>query len=160
MLYSIVGIFINFSLEHRSIKKEIKRLLIHKLPDEELSLIMISKANSGELRWMKKDKEFRYKGNMYDVVRSEQKGDTTYYRCFNDTRETRLFAHLDKLVKDQTGTSRINNIQKVSFQNYIFTSLKIKKYQQEKKLKYFDKIIPYKSIELDTLTPPPKSSKA
>lgn len=43
-------------------------------------------------------KEFQYKGNMYDVVKQKSKGDTTWYWCIWDKRETALLANLDKLV--------------------------------------------------------------
>ena len=43
-------------------------------------------------------KEFEYRGEMYDVVSVEVKGDTSYYWCWKDHKETKLNEQLNQLV--------------------------------------------------------------
>lgn len=42
-------------------------------------------------------REFRYKGQMYDIVKQTDLGDTTLYWCIWDKEETALFAQLGSL---------------------------------------------------------------
>ena len=49
------------------------------------------------LRW-KHDREFEYRGEMYDIVETEVRGDTTYYWCFWDHEETLLNKQLAALL--------------------------------------------------------------
>ena len=50
-----------------------------------------------KLRW-EHSKEFEYRGQMYDVVSSETKGDSIFYRCWWDHKETQLNKKLNILV--------------------------------------------------------------
>ena len=38
---------------------------------------------------------------MYDVVRKMMYGDTVWYYCLEDEKETQLFVHLDELVRQE-----------------------------------------------------------
>jgi hypothetical protein len=50
---------------------------------------------------MKENKEFRYKGMMYDIVKSRKTDSTIEYYCINDIEETILFDQLDQKVQEQ-----------------------------------------------------------
>ena len=101
--FSTIGINILFPLQQHFIKKEIKRKIKHSLPEKELTLITVNSANENQLDW-EDEKEFHYKGNMYDIVRKKENpdGSITYY-CINDTQEKELFINLNNLVKDKSG---------------------------------------------------------
>lgn len=81
---------------------------------DELVLFKFTDAEKeNDLRW-EHSKEFEYKNEMYDIVETEFKGDTTYYWCWWDYEETKLNKQLDGLLafaykKD----TRTNNNQKV-----------------------------------------------
>lgn len=60
-----------------------------------------------ELDW-EHSKEFEYRGEMYDVVEFEVKGDTTYYLCFEDKKETRVKTHIRELVSNILGNNPQN----------------------------------------------------
>jgi len=38
---------------------------------------------------------------MYDIVSKENKIDTTYYFCIHDVKESKLFANLDMMIKNE-----------------------------------------------------------
>lgn len=50
-----------------------------------------------DLRWEHKG-EFEYKGQMYDISRRIEKGDTTYFYCYWDKLETLINAKLNDLI--------------------------------------------------------------
>ena len=55
-----------------------------------------------ELKW-KHSKEFEYKGSMYDIVETSIHGDTTYYWCWWDNKETELNKQLGKVLNKILG---------------------------------------------------------
>lgn len=73
------------------------------VPDEELHKISFAFSELHLINWVRKDKEFKYRNQMFDVVRKEIDDKHVHFFCVNDTQETRLFANLDTLVSSQTG---------------------------------------------------------
>jgi len=63
--------------------------------------------------------EFRHDGKMYDIVRKENSGSYTILYCLPDEKESRLFANLDKLVKNELGNNPLTKKSKINFQNFI-----------------------------------------
>ena len=86
------GVYLYFRYLQHKIHQEIKTEIRKGLEEEDLSLIIIPVNSGQEILWTKKDKEFRYKGNMYDVVRTEVRGQKIYYYCLNDVKEKQLMA--------------------------------------------------------------------
>ena len=102
MLLQAAGCLFIFKIRQYEIRREIKQRIKAGAPDQELSLIKIPKTleEKPHPAFRRIDEgEFRYDGNMYDVVRQEAHGDTTWYYCLSDEKETQLFANLDDLVK-------------------------------------------------------------
>lgn len=56
------------------------------------------------------NKEFRYKGLMYDIVRELKSGRTTTFVCLHDKRESKLFAGLKKLTRNKTYCSMVDHL--------------------------------------------------
>lgn len=70
---------------------------------KDLILLKFTRSEAeAQLDWEHSD-EFEYKDQMYDVVESKVKGDTTYYWCWPDDEETKLDSTLDKLLADSFG---------------------------------------------------------
>ncbi|KAF5075313.1 hypothetical protein DSECCO2_172600 [anaerobic digester metagenome] len=90
-----------FRLQQERIRKEIKMMIKAGVPDGELSVIRHTAENSEDFHWIH-SREFRYRGVMYDVVRSEKAADgATLLHCVTDHQETLLFANLDLMTKSQ-----------------------------------------------------------
>jgi hypothetical protein len=90
-----------FKLQQDKIRKEIKMMIKAGVPDGELSIIRHTAENSEDFYWIH-SREFRYRGVMYDVVRSEKAADgATLLHCVTDHQETLLFANLDRMTKSQ-----------------------------------------------------------
>jgi hypothetical protein len=97
--YNIVGYLVAIRVAQDQIRREVKALLKAGVPEGELITIAIKKDDERLLVWLKPH-EFRYRGGMYDVIRSHVSNDTTYYVCINDVQEERLFEHLDEHVRN------------------------------------------------------------
>ena len=102
LLLNIASRYPAFKFEQWQIHKEISRRLESLLPEKELHRVSIPK-NSKDIEWIRKGKEFRYKGQFYDVARSEEVADNVNYYCINDEDETKLANEYDSFVSSQHG---------------------------------------------------------
>jgi len=92
-LFNIGGYFLWFSIVQMSIKERIEQKIKSGLKEEDLSLIIVPINNKSGIQWIIGGKEFRYQGEMYDVVHSKIKGRQKYYYCINDHKEKQLIAN-------------------------------------------------------------------
>jgi hypothetical protein len=154
--YSIVGFYLNFAVEQCRIKEEVKENIIHNLPDKYLTIIKVSSKDQEKIAWTEEGNEFRFEGNLYDVVKIRHENGTTYYSCFCDLKENQLLVNLDKLVKDQTDHSQSRTIQKKIQINMFFHDGMLAKTSNETPFDYFNYTTGYKLIYSDVLSPPPR----
>jgi len=162
LAFSLGGYYLVIVVQQQRVKQEIKRQIKQGVPESELTKVHVTAETNYLLCW-KHDKEFRYKGTMFDVVRTEirEDGSTVYY-CITDTQETDLFAQLDRLVqKSMAGKSRGAQ----PFFNYLktFTAIPItvtlKPVDYARKMKEFRKYAwLYQAPWSDIQSPPPKRS--
>lgn len=86
------GLFslVSFNYNKYQIKKQVKKEIIKGFDKSELSLISISKHQKNtKLQWIH-SKEFRYNGEMYDIVKLIETPDSIHYYCWWDKEETEL----------------------------------------------------------------------
>jgi len=87
-----------------TVRKEIKHKIISGIDKEELVLLKFSKQEAKtKLEW-EHSKEFEYDEEMYDVVETQSIGDSVYYWCWWDHKETRLNKQLGELVAKVLGS--------------------------------------------------------
>ncbi len=127
----------------------------------ELVLLKFTEAESqSQLRW-EHSMEFEYKGQMYDIVKKEIKGDISYYWCWLDHEETKLNRQLDSLVAQVLW----NNPQRQEKQNKLIEFFK--KLYSESNTKLFASSVGSEviyfccnkdstSVYLTTPVPPPR----
>jgi len=86
-------------------RKEIRQHLLEGLLSDELIILEIplalEKKTNNQFKRIH-DMEFEYMGQMYDIVRSERVGESTWYEVFPDKKETKLKVFLKQMVKDET----------------------------------------------------------
>lgn len=63
---------------------------------EDLEVVIIPAGGDPEFRWIKPGREFRYKGEMYDVVKTGVDGQNVLYHCIRDSREKKLIDDFNK----------------------------------------------------------------
>ena len=110
-------------LQKMQIKKEVKWEIIAGLNKEELILLKLTQEETQKnLRW-EDSKEFEFKGQMYDLVEKSMKGDTVFYWCWVDNKETKLNQKLKEIVAFALGNNqeRKNNQEKlINFYKSLF----------------------------------------
>jgi hypothetical protein len=108
----VVITFSILKVQQKQIKREVKWKMIAGLNDEELVLHKFSKKDKTKLKW-KHSKEFEYKTQMFDVVKTIHKGDSTYYWCWWDHAETKLNKRLAGLFVNALGNDTDNQENKL-----------------------------------------------
>jgi hypothetical protein len=92
------GTFIYLQVQKSKVRKEVKHRLIAGLHQDQLVKLTFSPHQTQtELRW-KHAKEFEYRGEMYDIVSTQQQGDSIVYHCWWDHEETALCQQLNTLA--------------------------------------------------------------
>lgn len=110
-LYCTTGIFIGFKVQQYQVRKEIKKMIKSRVPENELIAWSFHPDSEeyAKLDWIE-NKEFRYKGQMFDIVRRSVGPDgTEHFLCVNDKQEEKLFANLDQLVQTQMNSAGNSN---------------------------------------------------
>jgi hypothetical protein len=160
--FDIIGYFFVFAIQNWAIRNSIKQQIKQEIPLKNLVLITVDEHKKSEIKW-KEDGEFRYHGEMYDVVRSKTRGDgTILYYCIADKAETQLFKQLEQYIGN-----RINNQENSSkgktYLIKLFTtifSLKSNLFRiilLPLDIPLYDKINLYESRLIDVDLPPPKT---
>ncbi len=54
---------------------------------------------TSKFEW-KNDEEFRFEGKLYDVIRTEARGDSVFIFCLYDEADTKLYSVLDNIIED------------------------------------------------------------
>ncbi len=93
-----------FAGQKQRIGREVEKRIQTGVEEGELVLLRIPRAleENPDRRFQRMHaREFRYQGVMYDVVRQEQRGDTTWYWCILDWDDTDLHNRLDEDLSRQ-----------------------------------------------------------
>jgi hypothetical protein len=123
------GSYLFFQFTKNKIKQEVDCLL--KSNSENIVLIELAfslEQAQNELIW-EHSREFEFNGQMYDIVSQRRLGDSVYYTCYPDHKETRLNTEKDKLISramdndpfQKQQKQRIINFFKTVFQKNEFT---------------------------------------
>jgi hypothetical protein len=99
-LFNIVGYFVAFKIVQHQVRSEVKTAIKQTLTANQLTVIEIHKTEQIQLIWEEQNKEFYYKGELYDIVKTEKKTESTTYYCINDEQEEKLFANLEEHVNN------------------------------------------------------------
>jgi len=129
LFMSTLGLVIMLQVQQQLVRSEVKQKLKLDVDEEELFTFIIpnnlQQAKLSGFIWVRPNKEFRYNGGMYDVIRKKQHAKTTEYTCISDTKEAEIFTQLDKLVNQ--GVS--SNPEQKQQRGYCFQMLKTLFYQ-------------------------------
>jgi len=128
LLFPLAGHLVFFQFRKMQLRYAFKEILEHSIPKVELVLIKIPAD------WLQRPpayfqpvdkKEFRLRGEMYDIVYQEQKGNTFWNYCLADKAEILLFAQLDQWVQQQSSCDPFEQGQTLQLErllNSLFTS--------------------------------------
>lgn len=92
-------------------KREIKTQIKSGIPEDKLIEFVFHKSivnnEIKNFKWIK-NYEFRYEGEMYDIIKTKVIGDSIYYSCYHDLKESALFSNLHKHLLDFISTNKAN----------------------------------------------------
>jgi hypothetical protein len=133
------------------------------LHTDDLVIISISPLEMKSLLWCDRN-EFRYHGEMYDVIDRKTGSDgRIYFYCFNDHKEKKLLTELNRHVKTQTENSsgskqdKTNPVQNVLKEYYSPTQSFAFAISGEG-ITYPDFTIQYIPFDPEQQSPPPKQA--
>ena len=92
------------------VKETVEAQLREGVEASELVVLAFAKSEVGQLEW-EHEREFEYKGQMYDLVKTEQRNDSLFYTCYWDHAETELHHKLDRWFADYLQKSSPHNQQ-------------------------------------------------
>ena len=161
-IYNLFGYYIVFQLVQFQVRDEVKTRLKYSVPESDLVLISIDDGSDSLLIWVKPEKEFRYQGQMYDIVKLKKTKFKTLYYCLQDFKESKLFEHLDRHINnyiahnpDQQNKTKnlLNTMAKVFFIPKDMLWIMKESFFTINDTYYIQN---YQSISLDIGHPPPK----
>ena len=68
-LFYISGYYLAFGLFRHSVRLEARQNMLHNLSDKDLQVFTSLQTLSKDFIWIEYNKEFRFKGEMFDVVK-------------------------------------------------------------------------------------------
>ncbi len=129
LLLPFTGTYLFFHFKEIQIKKEVNIFIKNKIEEKDIITLRFSDEEiKTRLKW-KHSREFIFDGHMYDIVDQGVDGNITWFRCYRDHKETRLYKEKEKLITRALGndpfqkkqTERIKQLFKTVFRNESFS---------------------------------------
>tara|TARA_Y100000310_G_scaffold343779_1_gene452982 strand:- start:2398 stop:2931 length:534 start_codon:yes stop_codon:yes gene_type:complete len=162
LISPMFGTLYVIKLERRSIKREVKHRMMEEISKDRLKLLISHPDNESEFDW-EHSREFEFQEEMYDVVYSETKGDSTFYWCWEDHEESELNQELTRILLNTLNQKQSNNSRDLQLISY-FKSFYTEQEQafdcsiSSRTVELSEKLysINYTSIQLSLESPPPQ----
>ena len=90
------------------IKRDIKQEISAGTNKDDLTLFILPENNNHTFKWIENGKEFRYQGDMFDVVKIRIKDHKKYIYCLNDIKEKQLITKYLKTQKSKKKSEKIH----------------------------------------------------
>ncbi len=102
MVFAFSAYLASFKIRQFEVRKEIKHLIKSGAPDSLRFDFYLDELenNFSKVTWIH-SKEFRYKGEMYDILDWKKEKGRIVLKCIHDVKESGLFAELDRMVELQ-----------------------------------------------------------
>jgi hypothetical protein len=113
-----------------------------------------------DFRWIH-SREFKYNGDMYDVVKTEEADGQLIVHCINDTKEKKLEKDFEREVEKNTSNKQQKSENNNPFKTLITEAVSelVSELAEGKKLKYgFNYVKNYVPVCAEIPSPPPKVS--
>lgn len=162
-LFNIIGYYPVFLLRQHEVKTELSQILNSQIELGVLSLLSFDQNEIQSLEWIKKN-EFRYKGEMWDIVMTEKGEDgKIYFYCFLDKKEKHLLGQLEAHVNRHIATEGRNkdnerNLTKNITKDYLPIVNEFLSPNNPIEIKFNNFLSNYHSLVLRKQKPPPKQT--
>ncbi len=105
----VCSLLVNQAIIRHSIESQIEEMI----PDSALVVFFLPEISNGDFCWTRKGREFSYKDEMYDIVRSSVQNGRKVLLCLNDKLEKKLIKDYAKRETDKRHPVR--NIRNLNF---------------------------------------------
>ncbi len=122
-LFNTVGYYIAFMAVQYEVKTEMESKIRSGVNTDGLTMIAINKKDLSNIEWTERNEEMRYKGELYDVVKSAETNASVTFYCINDSKENTLFTTLDEHINMHIATNK--SIKNESSKKVMDTLIKI-----------------------------------
>lgn len=101
-----MGYYAFFLIQHRQLKKEMKAYIRSEAGTKDIQMLIIPIDQYKETVEFIEESEFRYKGELFDLIKKETSGNQITLYCINDKREKSL---IDAAREHQSRNNEQNN---------------------------------------------------
>ncbi len=154
ILFISSGYHLYFKYLQYNIQQDIQHEIRKGISEKKLTLIVVSSNNEKVIKWTKKNKEFEYKGLMYDVVKTKIKNNYYYYYCINDVEEKNLITNYT--IQNRCKNKILLKLKKNLSNKYFPEKFSINTETIKADIYFPEYHKLYNSTYLETLSPPPK----
>ena len=120
----LASFYINIKI--KSLKKDVRERIESGMEESDLSLMTFSVEDAANNIEWEDEKEFKYEGIMYDIVKSDTVGNLVMFWCYEDHRESDLNRQLEELSEigmnkdpvQKENHKRISNFLKCLYFDY------------------------------------------
>lgn len=100
-LLTVIGEYVAVKVVQWDIRRDVAAAIRAGISEDQLVLIKIkTQSPPADFVWLEAD-EFRYQNGVYDIVRQEIHGDSSYFYCLYDDRETAFYALVEERATDE-----------------------------------------------------------
>ncbi len=162
LFMNLFGFYFAFVFRQYETQKQMAEVMSGK--NGQHSVIVLSGSEFNNLVWLKKDKEFRYNGGLYDVGHMEVRNGMVTLYVEQDYKETGLVNDFLSLFNRQNDSCGANHPSKVSLQSFLkeFTFerfvLPVAEIQPGNRILRYEKEFLFSSFIADRQSPPPDIS--
>lgn len=105
LAFSQIGYYFVMQQAQQEQKKYIKELLHKNVADELLTIIDFT-TKKEKIYWEEEGKEFFYEGEMYDLVKTKNENEKTFFYCINDKKEKELINNYNAATKNNSSKDK------------------------------------------------------
>ena len=162
-LFNAAGYLLIYSVLQSHLKEIAEEKISASKLENRVTILAFSKSDINDGRSQLKfidEKEFSYKGKMYDIITEKIVNDSIYFECFSDIDEDELNLAFNKNFDgDENGdkNSSTQNLQKNILQDGVLSNDSILILQSKKISYYTNNSISTPSNIYEAATPPPVS---
>jgi hypothetical protein len=163
MVIAFTGHFGLFKAKQYKARKEINAIIKAGVPDSlQVNFYLDEIQSESKLFIWIHSKEFRYKGQMYDVISEKEENGRVLLTCIHDVKESGLFADLDKMIQKQMNSDSQHQSSRKQWIK-LFQSLfydenpQVEHHQFAYQLHTFFFRVNFLSVSFNTESPPPEA---
>ena len=148
------GYYLYFRCLQYEIQTKLRYEIRKGIDENRITLIVVPFNKTNEIVWIKKNKEFKYHGSLYDIVKTKTENGKIYFYCINDRKESKLIARF--LRTDKQRKKVLRQLLKILSNKYLISENSIGTTGNVSDIIYSGYLKTYYVRAVDVPVPPPK----